>query len=42
MNVVIILLNLDNNEQLVSIWIQYLKALKALKEDARGNLRSFR
>jgi hypothetical protein len=30
---------LDNNEQLVSIWIQYLKALSWLKEDTRGNLR---
>jgi hypothetical protein len=34
-----IIQSLDNNEQLVSIWIQYLKALSWLKEDTRGNLR---
>ena len=29
---------LDNNEQLVTVWIQYLKALGWLKEDTQGNL----
>ena len=30
--------SLDNNEQLVSVWIQYLKAISWLKEDTQGNL----
>ena len=30
---------LDNNEQLVLVWIQYLKTLSWLEEDTRGNLR---
>lgn len=33
-----IIQSLDNNEQLVSVWIQYLKAISWLKEDAQGNL----
>ena len=33
-----IIQNLDNNEQLVSVWIQYLKAISWLKEDTQGNL----
>lgn len=31
--------SLDNNEQLVLVWIQYLKTLSWLEEDTRGNLR---
>ena len=33
-----IIQSLDNNEQLVSVWIQYLKAISWLKEDTQGNL----
>jgi hypothetical protein len=33
-----IIQSLDNNEQLVSVWIQYLKAISWLKEDTLGNL----
>ena len=33
-----IMQSLDNNEQLVSVWIQYLKAISWLKEDTQGNL----
>jgi hypothetical protein len=33
-----IIQNLDNNEQLVSVWIQYLKAIGWLKEDTKRNL----
>src|ERR687891_1444048 len=33
-----IIQNLDGNDQLVSVWIQYLKAISWLKEDAQGNL----
>ena len=33
-----IIQSLDSNEQLVSVWIQYLKAISWLKEDTRGNL----
>jgi hypothetical protein len=34
-----IIRSLDNNEQLVLVWIQYLKTLSWLEEDTRGNLR---
>jgi hypothetical protein len=34
-----IIQSLDNNEQLVLVWIQYLKTLSWLEEDTRGNLR---
>jgi hypothetical protein len=34
-----IIQSLDNNEQLVLVWIQYLKTLSWLEEDNRGNLR---
>lgn len=34
-----IIQSLDNNEQLVLVWIQYLKTLNWLEEDTRGNLR---
>jgi hypothetical protein len=34
-----IIQRLDNNEQLVLVWIQYLKTLSWLEEDTRGNLR---
>ena len=30
-----IIQSLDNNEQLVSVWIQYLKAISWLKEDTQ-------
>jgi hypothetical protein len=33
-----IIQSLDGNDQLVSVWIQYLKAISWLKEDAQGNL----
>ena len=33
-----IIRSLDNNEKLVSVWIQYLKAISWLKEDTQGNL----
>ena len=33
-----IIQSLDNNEELVSVWIQYLKAISWLKEDTQGNL----
>jgi hypothetical protein len=33
-----IIRSLDNNEQLVSVWIQYLKAIGWLKEDTKRNL----
>ena len=33
-----IIQSLDNNEQLVYVWIQYLKAISWLKEDTQGNL----
>jgi hypothetical protein len=33
-----IIQSLDGNEQLVSVWIQYLKAISWLKEDTQGNL----
>lgn len=33
-----IIKSLDSNEQLVSVWIQYLKAINWLKEDTQGNL----
>ena len=33
-----IIQSLDSNEQLVSVWIQYLKAINWLKEDTQGNL----
>jgi hypothetical protein len=33
-----IMQSLDNNEQLVSVWIQYLKSISWLKEDTQGNL----
>ena len=33
-----IIQSLDNNEQLVYVWIQYLKAISWLKEDTLGNL----
>jgi hypothetical protein len=33
-----IIRSLDNNEELVSVWIQYLKAISWLKEDTQGNL----
>jgi hypothetical protein len=33
-----IIQSLDSNEQLVSVWIQYLKSISWLKEDAHGNL----
>ena len=33
-----IIQSLDSNEQLVSVWIQYLKAISWLKEDTQGNL----
>jgi hypothetical protein len=33
-----IIQSLDGNEQLVSVWIQYLKAISWLKEDIQGNL----
>jgi hypothetical protein len=32
-----IIQGLDNNEQLVTGWIQYLKAVGCLKEDTPGN-----
>ena len=32
-----IIQGLDNNEQLVTVWIQYLKAVGWLKEDTPGN-----
>jgi hypothetical protein len=34
-----IIQSLDNNEQLVSVWIQYLKTLSWLEENTQGNLR---
>ena len=34
-----IIQSLDNNKQLVLVWIQYLKTLSWLGEDTRGNLR---
>jgi hypothetical protein len=34
-----IIQSLDNNEQLVLVWIHYLKTLSWLEEDTRGNLR---
>ena len=30
--------SLDSNVQYVTVWIQYLKAISWLKEDAQGNL----
>jgi transposase len=33
-----IIQSLDNNEQLVSVWIQYLKAISWLNEDTKGKL----
>src|SRR5215210_2364946 len=33
-----IIQSLDGNEQLVYVWIQYLKAISWLKEDTQGNL----
>jgi hypothetical protein len=33
-----IIQSLDNNERLVSVWIQYLKAIGWLKEDTQRNL----
>ena len=33
-----IIQSLDGNDQLVFVWIQYLKAISWLKEDAQGNL----
>ena len=32
-----IIQHLDNNEHLVTVWIQYLKAIGWLKEDTPGN-----